>query len=317
MNTFKKQIFKRVPGACLVMSVIALLFTLGFKAHYDLAHQVWWGAFLQSLLYLLLLRGLWELLQLVGLRYWQPVWLSVLVILVTLFFFLPIYSWIQALDNHYYRFFLICMIPILITCWCYGLLLTSGTTALSHRLLWLLAGGMMLLIFGLKWLVIWALFFKSPYYFFWILLVVVMTDTCAFIGGHYGKGRLWVPKISPKKTWTGLVSGTIGGWLTGMLCSIILFFQHNQQQRLFWESVDLTRPQLLWVVYVLTSSLLVIGALGGDLFFSWLKRRFAVKDYQLFIVGHGGLLDRIDGLLGALLVLSFLTVPLMINNFYF
>ena len=102
----------------------------------------------------------------------------------------------------------------------------------------------------------------------------VLAIECA-IGGP----KLW-PRVSPKKTWSGALAGLIVAVMAGGV------------------TIGLTGAG-----YVLTGLLLAmplsIAAQAGDLFESSMKRRFGVKDSGTIIPGHGGVLDRVDGLFGA------------------
>jgi len=114
----------------------------------------------------------------------------------------------------------------------------------------------------------------------YILAVVWATDIAAYFGGRATGGpKLW-PRISPKKTWSGALAGLFAAIVAG------------------GATVGLTGAG-----YVLTGLLLAIplsiAAQLGDLFESALKRRFGVKDSGTIIPGHGGVLDRVDGLFGA------------------
>ncbi len=122
---------------------------------------------------------------------------------------------------------------------------------------------------------------------YWLLGLVWATDVGAFFAGRGLKGpKLW-PRISPNKTWAGMVGGLVAAGLTGALFS------------------SLQAPGLLWWMVIL-SMLLSFVAQAGDFFESGVKRRFGAKDSSGLIPGHGGLLDRVDGLLAATLALAFL-----------
>ncbi len=125
----------------------------------------------------------------------------------------------------------------------------------------------------------------------WIVLALVGTwgtDTGAYaIGRMFGKHPL-APKISPKKT----VEGAIGGAITGIVgVSLVGVLALNL-------SIFVTVPLGL---------VLAIGGILGDLFESWVKRRFDTKDSGKIIPGHGGVLDRIDALL-VVLTLTYLFI---------
>ncbi len=108
-------------------------------------------------------------------------------------------------------------------------------------------------------------------------------DTAAyFCGSFFGKNKL-APKISPNKTW----EGSIGGYIVGMIISMI-----------FGLLVVKQYPKSLIII---SSLILPLISQIGDLSFSAVKRKFGVKDFGSLIPGHGGMLDRIDSLIFALL----------------
>nr|WP_319948008.1 phosphatidate cytidylyltransferase [uncultured Shimia sp.] len=114
----------------------------------------------------------------------------------------------------------------------------------------------------------------------WLVLVVIATDVAGyFVGRVVGGPKFW-PKVSPKKTW----SGTIGGWVVAALVGAYF------------------GGPLLVMMSVLTA----FASQMGDAAESAIKRRTGIKDSSNLIPGHGGLLDRFDGMMGAaLLVLIF------------
>lgn len=108
-----------------------------------------------------------------------------------------------------------------------------------------------------------------------ILLVVWMTDIGGYFAGRgIGGPKLW-PRVSPKKTWAGAAGGTLLSVLVAI--GFALF--------------GLGRMAPL----VLVAIVLTVLSQAGDLFESAIKRRFGVKDSGRMIPGHGGLLDRLDG----------------------
>ncbi|MCP5085502.1 MAG: phosphatidate cytidylyltransferase [Rhodobacteraceae bacterium] len=117
----------------------------------------------------------------------------------------------------------------------------------------------------------------------WLILCVVATDIGGYFAGKLiGGPKLWV-RISPKKTW----SGTIGGWIGAAVVGLVAL-----------------SSGLGTVTIVLTSVLVSMASQAGDLSESAMKRAAGIKDSSQLIPGHGGLLDRFDGLLGAGLLLS-------------
>ena len=110
-----------------------------------------------------------------------------------------------------------------------------------------------------------------------VAAVVWGTDIAAYFAGRrLGGPKLW-PAVSPKKTW----SGSIGGALAAMVAGVVLV----------WA----TGGEVTATLAVIALLLSIIAQLG-DLFESAIKRRFGVKDASKLIPGHGGLMDRVDGL---------------------
>jgi phosphatidate cytidylyltransferase len=115
---------------------------------------------------------------------------------------------------------------------------------------------------------------------FWLLAVVWATDIGAYFAGRGIGGPKLAPRVSPNKTWAGLVGGALCAGLVGVAAAAFL-------------GRDVT-------VLVVGGMVLAVVAQGGDLLESWCKRRFGVKDSGHIIPGHGGILDRVDGLLAVL-----------------
>lgn len=112
----------------------------------------------------------------------------------------------------------------------------------------------------------------------WIIAVVVASDVLGYFAGRILGGPKFWPKVSPKKTWSGTVAGWIGAALVGLA--------------------------YVWVagsdwLLVPVSVLVAFAGQLGDIAESWIKRRAGVKDASNLIPGHGGVLDRFDALIGA------------------
>jgi phosphatidate cytidylyltransferase len=120
----------------------------------------------------------------------------------------------------------------------------------------------------------------------WVFLALFATfgsDTAAyFIGKAFGKHKM-APRISPNKTWEGAIAGLLGAVIISLLFTINTTFQ---------------LPFSYWQAIVLGLLISVFGQIG-DLVESSLKRSFGVKDSGSLMPGHGGILDRIDSILFA------------------
>lgn len=123
----------------------------------------------------------------------------------------------------------------------------------------------------------------------WTLMLFAATwaaDIGAFAVGSAFKGpKLW-PRFSPNKTWSGFVGGLLSGMGAGMAMALLPYFQ------------------LSLVAAAFIGLMVGLATMAGDLWESALKRRFGVKDSGDIIPGHGGLLDRVDGLMFAVVVMA-------------
>jgi phosphatidate cytidylyltransferase len=113
----------------------------------------------------------------------------------------------------------------------------------------------------------------------WTMGIVWATDIFAYFAGRAIGGPKLLPSVSPKKTWAGLVGGMAGA----AVASVAVANTYG------WT----TAP----VALAFAGALLAVIAQSGDFFESWLKRRAGVKDSGSLIPGHGGVMDRVDGLI--------------------
>ena len=125
--------------------------------------------------------------------------------------------------------------------------------------------------------------------FLWLVLVVIASDVLGYFAGRLLGGPKFWPRISPKKTWSGTVAGWIGAALVGLG---------------FW--LYTAAPPVLIVL----SPVVALAGQFGDIAESWIKRRAGVKDASALIPGHGGVLDRFDALLGAMLAVQLVLLGL-------
>ena len=146
----------------------------------------------------------------------------------------------------------------------------------------------LLTIFSL--IVFFISFFQIKITIFIILLGCISSDVGGFIVGKLLQGPK-LTKISPNKT----ISGAFGSLLFSCICVSVIFFYFNQNFTL--------KPLIVGLITSLACQV-------GDLFFSYLKRKAKLKDTGNFLPGHGGVLDRIDGILFGLPI-GFVTMILI------
>lgn len=118
-----------------------------------------------------------------------------------------------------------------------------------------------------------------------LICVVIVTDVGAYFAGRSIGGPKLAPRISPNKTWAGLVGG--------MIAATVLWTSYNM----------LTDGQSMRIA-VVGGALMAVVAQMGDLLESWMKRRAGVKDSGAAIPGHGGLFDRADGMIAVFFVIG-------------
>ncbi|SNR39909.1 phosphatidate cytidylyltransferase [Puniceibacterium sediminis] len=146
----------------------------------------------------------------------------------------------------------------------------GGVTYAVYTAVILLAGyGLMALRddFGLTWMA-------------WLVVVVVVTDVAGYFAGRIIGGPKFWPRVSPKKTW----SGTAAGWVGAAFVGLAFAATTGAGVGLMGISIAVAMASQI-----------------GDIAESAIKRRTGVKDSSNLIPGHGGLLDRFDGMLGAAL----------------
>ena len=161
--------------------------------------------------------------------------------------------------------------------------LAGAIFAPGERRLWVLAGtgyagGMVLA----------PVFLRADAGFGFAMIVLLFsivwtTDVLGYFAGRaFGGPKLW-PSVSPKKTWSGAICGTVGAVVVALLVAA----QFGSFDR---------------IAIIAVALLLSIMAQAGDLFESWVKRQFDAKDSSHIIPGHGGVMDRLDGFWAAAVV---------------
>lgn len=122
----------------------------------------------------------------------------------------------------------------------------------------------------------------------WLVLCVIMADIGGYAFGRRFGGPKLAPRISPKKTW----SGYLGGVLLALVVTLV------------FSMITEGRTGYLMLLAVPVATLSVLG----DILESAVKRKFGVKDAGRILPGHGGLLDRLDGMAAVVLFFGFLSL---------
>ena len=120
----------------------------------------------------------------------------------------------------------------------------------------------------------------------WLISIVVLTDVLGYFAGRVIKGPKFWPSVSPKKTWSGILAGWLGSGICGWL----------------WVSYGSLPLSVEFAIFF--SGVLAFASQIGDIGESALKRRADQKDSSNLLPGHGGFLDRFDGLVGATIVFA-------------
>lgn len=152
---------------------------------------------------------------------------------------------------------------------------------LKKRPLWAMAGYLYALIPSLSLLWLWGRGGQGGWIILWMMVIVWSMDTGAYFAGKKIGGPKMSPRISPNKTWAGLIGGAI--------CATVLGVVFARLAGLPWGMEEV----------VLFSAVLAIWSQIGDLAESAVKRHFKVKDSGNIIPGHGGVMDRVDGVVFA------------------
>lgn len=144
-----------------------------------------------------------------------------------------------------------------------------------------------------------------------IVGAVIGTDIGAYFAGRFIGGPKIAPSISPSKTWAGLAGGIIGASLAVYLAQNNCIVEYPTTQLEHWRICLGTRlfslgadPLRVIIQNLLIGAFVAIVAQAGDFFESWMKRKAGVKDSGKLLPGHGGLFDRVDGLLLVLVVIG-------------
>ena len=138
-------------------------------------------------------------------------------------------------------------------------------------------------------------------FFLFLIIVCIFTDIGGYIFGKTFKGPR-LTKVSPKKTY----SGVIGSFLISLIFGLVYIKYLGQKSRILLE-IDLIFIILLILLISLISQV-------GDLIISYFKRKAKIKDTGKILPGHGGFLDRIDGIIFVMPLTYLCILPILINK---
>jgi len=165
----------------------------------------------------------------------------------------------------------------------------------------------LLKIFGLFFL--FFSFFSTIYlrqyfglnFFLFLIIICIFTDTGGYIFGKTFKGPR-LTKISPKKTYSGL----FGSFLSSLLFGIIYIKYFGKKSKILLETDPVFIISLILFISLVSQL--------GDLIISYFKRKAKLKDTGKILPGHGGFLDRIDGIIFVMPITYLCVLPILINK---
>ncbi len=161
----------------------------------------------------------------------------------------------------------------------------QGTTLYTNKAWLLRVSAFFVLV--VAWLALINLHQRFPQLVLYLIFLVAIADSGAyFTGKAFGKNKL-APELSPGKTREGALGGLIGATIWSILGAMYFYL-----------------PSVDWLPFILLSIVVAMMSIVGDLFESLIKREAGQKDSGNILPGHGGVLDRVDGLLAALPIFS-------------
>ena len=183
--------------------------------------------------------------------------------------------------------------------WEWRRLVDGFGTSIGRRIVWNV-GGIIYIGFAAAMLLV-LRGPQSPLMFILaIVLAVVATDIGAYFAGRTIGGPKIAPAISPSKTWAGLGGGIVGATLA--IAAVMALTAQVEPVSVSTPGFSGVDGREIWRLAPPFGFFIAIVAQAGDFFESWMKRRAGMKDSSQLIPGHGGLFDRVDGLLAVLFV---------------
>ena len=183
-----------------------------------------------------------------------------------------------------------------LTIWEWNKLVSKFGISAFKEIVWLFFGAIYV---GLAALALMMLREDTQPWFLFVgfLLPVFAVDVGAYFVGRAIGGPKIAPKISPSKTWAGL----IGGILASALVLLAVEYFVEDAELVQYDAIGEFGIQTV-LGALLVGTIIAVIAQTGDFFESWMKRRAGVKDSSRLLPGHGGLFDRVDGLIAVFFV---------------
>lgn len=260
--------------------ITAVILTIGFLVVLFLASKMVWSCLMLAAT----LVGVWEWAKLIKLdKHQVPLYVASALVIGLL--------WIFTTDTSfaiYHDEIVFGLLSLSALFWIvFSPIWLISRKKVNHKLLMAFLGLVLLLA---TWLALNGLQSISPWLLLGVLAIVWLADIAAYFAGkRFGRHKL-APEISPGKTWEGVAGAILAATIYGL---VLCYYMHYSR----WLIVG------LWLIVVLS--------IMGDLFESLLKRQAGVKDSSHLLPGHGGVLDRIDGLISTLpMALFYIYYPL-------
>lgn len=210
-------------------------------------------------------------------------------------------DWIATLnpESSSHHHLLVLLAPVVVAYWVVGvgvMLVIAQTKQRESRLTLSLFGIVAILIAWAALVDMWL--YRGAWYLLSMLALVWAVDIAAYFTGRALGKRKLAPRVSPGKTWAGLVGG--------VLAAVVWVFVSAQWSGSFGAELI---ANWSWFGAALFAVLLALVSVVGDLFESLLKRRAGYKDSSQLLPGHGGVLDRIDALIPVAPLAAFVAGP--------
>ncbi len=275
-----KDIKKRVITGIVIFVVFAAIILLALKVHW---------AFFDAFIVFLALIASGEMCAAISKRFPKPLTVIVSITVVLGYIAYMIAQTvvnIGGITSFYSVVLVMCLIAIVFSL-CSKKVGTNNVVSTMFVLVYPVSALMYLLGFN---------HFPAPYRSDVLLILFVsapLTDTFAYFVGSIVKGKKLCPRISPNKTISGAIGGLIGGTLGGVL---MYFISGTAVGEFLGMGALMTGPGN-YINFICMGLLCSVTTQIGDIFASYIKRVVGIKDYGNLLPGHGGVMDRIDGLI--------------------